>query len=91
MISCKGEGWTGKKYAKLAYFLAISGNYGVQKGRAHLGYNFGQWTEIVGQNHTYTWHHLPALICGFFGKKNNFDQENFYVKETIEQVPEKPL
>jgi hypothetical protein len=36
MISCKGEGWTGKKYAKLAYFPAISGNSGVQKGQALL-------------------------------------------------------
>jgi hypothetical protein len=37
MIFCKGEGWTGKKYAKLAYFTAISGNSGIQKGRAFVG------------------------------------------------------
>jgi hypothetical protein len=34
MISCEGKGWTGKKYAKLVYFLAISENSGVQKERA---------------------------------------------------------
>ncbi len=38
MISCKGKGkeWTGKKYTKLVYFLAISGNSGVQKERASM-------------------------------------------------------
>jgi hypothetical protein len=34
MISCKGKGLTGKKYAELASFLVISGNIGVQKERA---------------------------------------------------------
>jgi hypothetical protein len=34
MISCKGKGWTGKKYTEKAYFPAISGNSGAQKGRA---------------------------------------------------------
>jgi hypothetical protein len=32
----KGEVGIGKKYAELAYFLAISGNSGVQKGMALL-------------------------------------------------------
>jgi hypothetical protein len=37
-------------------------------------------------------HHLLTLICSFFGEKiNKFDPDNFYIKETVEQVPEKPL
>ena len=36
MISCKGKLRNGTKYAKLAYFLPISGNYGVQKHMALL-------------------------------------------------------
>ena len=40
MISWEGELWNGKKYAKLAYLLPISGNSGVQKRMA--------WTEEMG-------------------------------------------
>ncbi len=36
IISCIGRAWTGKKYAKLAYFQVISGNSGVQKGTAFM-------------------------------------------------------
>jgi hypothetical protein len=37
MISWEGKEWTGKKYTKLAFFLAISRNSGAQKGRALPG------------------------------------------------------
>jgi hypothetical protein len=42
MISCEGEGWTGKKYAKLEYFPAISGNSGIVIGHGIMARNIAR-------------------------------------------------
>ncbi len=36
-------------------------------------------------------HHLPVLICGFFGEKKTSSTRKTSTKKTTEQVPEMPL
>ncbi len=49
MISYESDGWTEEKYAELVYFLEISRNSGMQRGRAIM------LQEIVCQFTCY-WH-----------------------------------
>jgi hypothetical protein len=45
----QGMDWEKVHYAKLGYFLAISGNSGIQKGRAHKAGNMKDWvTAKIG-------------------------------------------